>query len=111
MENNQYWSGIMGIRVQASDGTVLDSTGFRIGAGGSQTRVAYSAPSGNYLVTWEKNGNIEAARVAASSGQVLDTTPLSVAATAGNERSAAVAVETASSWSSGAGTTACGPGG
>ncbi|MDC0713220.1 DUF5011 domain-containing protein [Stigmatella sp. ncwal1] len=90
-----YAYGLMGIRVRPSDGSCIESTGFPIaqfgtglGLGDSKARVAYTG--GNYLVAWEQAGDVKAARVTAS-GQVLDTTPLSLAVSAGHERSPAVA--------------------
>ncbi|WP_052419680.1 DUF5011 domain-containing protein [Hyalangium minutum] len=80
-----YVGGIQGIRVRASDGTVIESTRFVIGSPlgnesssgvGARARVAYR--DGNYLVTWAKNGTVLAARIEAQGGQLLDSSPLIV---------------------------------
>jgi hypothetical protein len=91
--NGYYWDGqqrdhVLGIRIR-TDGTFIEPVAFAIAEGGRDVRVAHA--DGNYLVTWTKNQNIEAARVSAATGQVLDTPALSLAASPGNERSPAVA--------------------
>ncbi|ADO73296.1 hypothetical protein [Stigmatella aurantiaca] len=86
--NGAMISGVQGIRV-APYGMRLDSSSFLIAQGGSNSRVAYS--DGNYLVTWDRNQNVEAARISASTRQVLDNPAISLAASSGNERLPAVA--------------------
>jgi hypothetical protein len=81
--------GVMAIRVRP-DGTIADARSRLLSTRGSNSsRVAYV--DGTYLVTWNKDQNVEAKRIDAATGQLLDTLPLSLAATAGNERSPAVA--------------------
>jgi hypothetical protein len=91
-----YARGPMGIRVRPSDGVPVESTAFPIAKVGNgrgpsvgNPRVAFT--NGTYLVAWEQDGDIKAARIGASSGQVLDTVPLSLTASAGAERIPAVA--------------------
>ncbi|MDC0713633.1 hypothetical protein POL68_34525 [Stigmatella sp. ncwal1] len=86
--NGAMISGVQGIRV-APYGMRVDSSSFLIAQGGTNSRVAYS--DGKYLVTWERNQNVEAARISASTRQVLDNPAISLAASSGNERLPAVA--------------------
>ncbi|WP_224243169.1 hypothetical protein [Hyalangium gracile] len=88
--NGAFVSGVYGIRV-SSYATLVDSSSFLLAQGGQNSRVAYS--DGKYLVTWERNQNIEAARINASTRQVLDSPAISLAASPGNERLPAVAGE------------------
>jgi hypothetical protein len=87
-ENGPVTLGIQGIRVRPSDGARLETYSFLISRGGQEARI--TSAGGSSLVAWTRNQNIEAARVTAS-GTLLDSTPLSIAATAANENSPAVA--------------------
>ncbi|MDQ3265449.1 MAG: hypothetical protein M3Y59_17625 [Myxococcota bacterium] len=84
-------SGFQEIRAArvATDGTVLDPFGLRLGTGSSPA-VAWDGTD-TYLVVWQSGLDISAARVRAPDGAVLDSTPLSVAASANEEAAPAVA--------------------
>ncbi|WP_224367557.1 hypothetical protein [Hyalangium versicolor] len=82
-------SGVQGIQVLPS-GMVLGSS-YLIAKDGKDSRVSYS--NNKFLVTWERNQNIEAARVDPSSGRLEGNTVISLAASPGYERSAAVAAQ------------------
>ncbi|WP_224248227.1 immunoglobulin-like domain-containing protein [Hyalangium gracile] len=88
-ENGSVGSGILGIRIQASSGALVEPQSFLVGRDGRDGRVA--SANGSFLVSWTRASNIEAARVSGASGSVLDATPISLAATAANEHSSAVA--------------------
>jgi hypothetical protein len=82
------YDGILGIRVR-TDGTLIETYASVISQGGANARVAYA--DGHYLVSWNENQNIEAARVDAATGRVLDWPGRIVTAAAGNDRYPAVA--------------------
>ncbi|WP_240487195.1 DUF5011 domain-containing protein [Hyalangium minutum] len=85
---NGYFTGIQMMRVRP-DGTLVDPNSRIIARDGFQARVAGS--NGTFLVSWQRNQDVEAARISGASGQVLDTSPISLAATSGAEGYPAVA--------------------
>ena len=87
-ENGPVSSAVQGIRVR-TDGTFIDASSTLIARDGSNSRVAYV--DGVYLVTWQKNQNIEAMRFRSLTMTRMESTPIVLAATSGNERSPAVA--------------------
>ncbi|WP_224369685.1 hypothetical protein [Hyalangium versicolor] len=84
--NGSVVSGVQGIRMHRYYGT--ESQSFLIAQGGKDSRVAFSGDK--FLVTWERNQNIEAARIGLGGG-VMDNPVISLAASSGNERSPAAA--------------------
>ncbi|GMU08940.1 HYR domain-containing protein [Corallococcus caeni] len=91
------WQGtydIMGVRVRASDGAVLDAVAIPIATGLNIKRapsVSYS--DGGFLVVWYDNPSIprtshtdiHGARIRESDGAVLDSTPIVISAALGSQ--------------------------
>ncbi|NMO18764.1 HYR domain-containing protein [Pyxidicoccus fallax] len=89
-----------GTRIRASDGTLLEPSGFIVGGAiRAQTRASVAYGAGVFLVAWEDRRtptfypNIYAARVRASDGGVLDSEGTLMLSTTGRQEYPAVAFD------------------
>ncbi|KFE70727.1 hypothetical protein DB31_5769 [Hyalangium minutum] len=66
---------VLGTRVRASDGAVLDVNGISLGVGSAhQLNPAVASNGSDFLVVWDDSSDIRAARVRGSTGQILGST-------------------------------------
>ncbi|MBM7113002.1 HYR domain-containing protein [Archangium primigenium] len=87
---------IVGTRVRASDGAVLDPTGIVLASSSvEEHQPTVAAQGGVFLVAWRQlNGGIYRTRVRASTGQVLDAAPVKFSISGSTAHSPAAACGT-----------------